>query len=115
MSLLQVIALLFCVALIALGQILFKYVSVLSVEANGSNVRVLAWAAVALAVYGAATIIWIYLLRLIPLTKAYPFMALSFVFVPLGAMVLFGERLNTTYALGLALIIAGVLIVSKSQ
>lgn len=115
MSLLQIAAVLLCVALIAVGQILFKYVGLLSVTTPGGwSVHVVMSALAAFAVYGTATLVWIYLLRTIPLTKAYPFMALSFVLVPLGAAVLFGERLNGAYTLGLVLIVAGVLIVSRA-
>jgi multidrug transporter EmrE-like cation transporter len=51
---------------------------------------------------------WMLLIQRIEVGYAYPFMALSFVLVPIGAMSLFGEPLPPTRVVGLALIIAGV-------
>ncbi len=42
------------------------------------------------------------------LSVAYPFMALSFILVPLGSAWLFGDRLTLGQLLGGALIVAGV-------
>jgi multidrug transporter EmrE-like cation transporter len=41
---------------------------------------------------------------------AYPFMALTFVLVPLGSMVLFGESLPAIQVPSLALIVVGVTV-----
>ena len=41
---------------------------------------------------------------------AYPFMALSFVLVPIGSTVLFGDSLSPIRLLGLGLIVAGVTV-----
>jgi drug/metabolite transporter (DMT)-like permease len=51
---------------------------------------------------------WMLALQRLELGFAYPFMALSFVFVPVGSMLLFGEPLPKVQMLALALIIAGV-------
>ena len=114
MSTIQICSVLFCVCLISLGQVLFKYVGMLSAaEPNGLNARAMAFGAVALGIYGLATLIWIYLLRSIPLSKAYPFMALSFVLVPLAAMVVFSEAVNAAYVAGLLLIISGIFVIAR--
>lgn len=114
MSAFQIWSVLFCVCLISLGQILFKYVGMLSAaEANGLNIRAIVFGAVALGIYGLATLVWIYLLRSIPLSKAYPFMALSFVLVPLAAVVFYAEAVNAAYVAGLVLIISGIFVIAR--
>ncbi|MGA3311023.1 MAG: hypothetical protein ABSD08_20780 [Xanthobacteraceae bacterium] len=63
--------------------------------------------------FGAAVLAgacWMLAIERLEVGYAYPFMALSFVFVPLGAMALFGEPLPAIQLLGLALIIAGVTV-----
>ena len=53
---------------------------------------------------------WMLAIEKLPVGYAYPFMALSFVLVPIGSMVLFGERVPPTQLLGLGLIVAGVTV-----
>ncbi len=63
--------------------------------------------------FGAAVLAaacWMLAIERLEVGYAYPIMALSFVFVPLGAMALFGEPLPAIQLLGLALIIAGVTV-----
>ena len=66
----------------------------------------------AFAIYGVGTVIWVYVLRSVPLTVAYPFMALTFCAVPLLAWGLLGETLSLRYAVGAALIVAGLVVVN---
>jgi multidrug transporter EmrE-like cation transporter len=51
---------------------------------------------------------WMLALQRLELGFAYPFMALSFVLVPIGSMLLFGEPLPKVQMLALVLIITGV-------
>lgn len=51
---------------------------------------------------------WMLAIERLEVGFAYPFMALSFVLVPVGSMLLFGEPLPKLQLLALALIIAGV-------
>lgn len=55
-----------------------------------------------------ASACWMLALQRLDIGLAYPFMALSFVLVPVGSMLLFGEPLPKLQLLALALIIAGV-------
>ena len=99
--------------MIAGGQVLFKLTSQRLSAAGAPFTHALIdpvfMAAVAL--YGTATVLWIYVLKAVPLSFAYSFMALSFVFVPLLAALFLGESLGLRTALGTACIIAGLLIV----
>lgn len=60
---------------------------------------------VAVALGGAC---WMLAIERLEVGFAYPFMALSFVLVPLGSMLLFGEAMPKLQWLALGLIIAGV-------
>jgi multidrug transporter EmrE-like cation transporter len=53
---------------------------------------------------------WMLAIERLQISYAYPFIALSFVFVPLGATALFGEPLPAVRLLGIALIIAGITV-----
>lgn len=108
---------LLCVVGIALGQVLFKMAAVtldvsapplLQLRAIFLNPVFLA----ALAIYLAATALWIWILRVVPLTIAYPFMALAFVAVPLLGAALLGEALNERIFAGTALIVAALYVIA---
>lgn len=99
--------------LMSSGQMLFK------IAADSGQSRPLpaalmnGWLAAALALYGGATLLWVYILRTTPLSVAYPFAALSFVIVPIGAWTFFGEVLSWRYAAGMLLIILGILLTTR--
>jgi len=99
--------------MIALGQVLFKQTSE-RLSASGKAFHSIAFDPLfilALIIYGSATLLWIYVLKHVPLAYAYSFMALTFVLVPLMAALWLGETITLKYALGAALIIAGLVIV----
>lgn len=102
-----------CVALIATGQLLFKLVGRMSLARGLGDTQVLIVGGLALCLYGVATIAWIYLLRSAELSKAYPWMALSFVLVALGSIFFFKESLSAAYWFGLMLIVAGVVLIGR--
>lgn len=110
---LRYVSLLGFTVLMASGQMLFK------VAADASTGKPLpaglfnGWLLAALGLYGAATLLWVMILRATPLSVAYPFAALSFVLVPLGAWALFGEALSWRYGLGMLLIIGGILLTTS--
>lgn len=109
----KILLTLLCVVAIAAGQVLFKRVS-LEIEAVGGwmHTRVVLLLLLACVVYGAATLLWIQLLRHAPLNQLYPFMALSFVLVPIASAWLFHEPVSVAYVIGTALIVAGVSVVT---
>lgn len=57
-----------------------------------------------------ASACWTLAIQRTSLGVAYPFMALTFFIVPIGSVLLFGERLSMLQIMGLALIVAGVTI-----
>jgi len=62
----------------------------------------------ALAAAFVAGVFWLLTVKRMELAYAYPFMALTFLLVPIGSNVLFGERLPALQIVGLALIVVGV-------
>jgi drug/metabolite transporter (DMT)-like permease len=115
MSLLNSTLALTCVLAICAGQLLFKRVSI-EIKAVGTwlDASVLIYAGLAFAIYAGATLLWIHVLRGVDLSRAYPFMALSFVVVPIASSWMYGDRLSTVYFVGVALICAGVVVISRS-
>lgn len=101
--------------MIAAGQVLFKLTSGTTGDFGVKGLAALMvnpLLLVALAIYGAGTIIWIFVLKAVPLTTGYSFMALTFCFVPVLASIFLGEALTLRYALGAALIIGGMVVIN---
>jgi drug/metabolite transporter (DMT)-like permease len=115
----QVIGLVTFAASMATGQVLFKLGAMKAPQVeNASGWISLIFQPVvltALCLYAASTFLWLWLLQRIPLTTAYPFAALAFLLVPFGGWLFFKEPLNGRYLLGVALILAGVVLTSASR
>jgi drug/metabolite transporter (DMT)-like permease len=71
------------------------------------------WVLAAFAAGFAAALCWMLALNKLPLSHAYPFMALSFVLVLLLSAAMFGESLNWPKAAGALLICLGVALGSQ--
>lgn len=110
----KLIALL-CVCGIAAGQVLFK-LGANALVANGGKLASTGGAVVAaaLALYGVTTLAWIWVLQRAELGKIYPLMALAFILVPIASHFLFGETFTWRYAVGCALLVAGIVLTSSS-
>lgn len=68
------------------------------------------WLLAALILYGVTTLLWVWILKHVPLHMAYPFMALAFFIVPMLGYFALGEPVNIKVLLGSLFIIAGVVI-----
>lgn len=100
-----------CVVGIACGQLMFKKGAVsLGAQAGVTAMLANGWVLVALAIYGAATLLWIHVLRTTPLSLAYPLFALTFVFVPLLSSLWLEEPLRASTLVGGAIILAGICV-----
>jgi len=64
------------------------------------------------ATLGVSTLIWVWVLRTLPLAIAYPFMALCFVIVPLLSYLVLGETVGLKFMMGTLLIVSGVVLIS---
>lgn len=116
MSLTNVFQLIGFSVLLSIGQLLFKQAA-LQVSDQTAMAAILKlafsptlWAALVL--YGSATIMWVLILRTVPLSLAYPFFALGFVLLPLFSWWLFGEKIGWSLVAGTCLIVCGVLVVT---
>ncbi|WP_438444919.1 EamA family transporter [Gorillibacterium sp. sgz5001074] len=64
-----------------------------------------------LAMYGVATVLWLYILSRVPLSMAYPIQSLAYILAVIGAYYIFGEPLNAAKIIGCVLILAGVSLI----
>jgi len=94
------------------GQVLFK----LSADRTKANAEQGFLGAVlgngyfyaAFILYCVLTVLWVWVLTRVPLSRAYPFVVLAFVFTPAFAYLIFGESLDLWYVLGLVLVLSGL-------
>jgi drug/metabolite transporter (DMT)-like permease len=108
------------VAVIACGQIIFKFAALQLqfdprqpwIEQFRINVVPVGWVLFALGLYLIATVAWIQALRNIPLSVAYMFNALAFIIVPFAGFILFGEQMPRYFLPSAAMIIGGIILVS---
>jgi drug/metabolite transporter (DMT)-like permease len=108
-----------CVALLAVGQVLFK-VAALAWRVDGWS-----WATLrsflsmpmlaALVIYAIATVAWVFVLRFVPLVAAYSIFSLAFIITPLFAHYALGEPLALRTLMGGAIIVVGVVVASTSS
>jgi len=68
---------------------------------------------IAVTLYAILTIIWIWLLRYIPLSRAYPFAALVFIFTPVLASFFFGDNISWVNGLGMFFIVCGLVLAGQ--
>ena len=113
MNKLQIIFIIITITLLSFGQVLFKlasekinfsYKSILTDLIINPNFLI------ALFVYGIATLLWLFVLKITPLKIAYPFAALAFIIVPVLSFFFFGEMLNWNTFVGALIILLGVYI-----
>ncbi|MEM9085228.1 MAG: EamA family transporter [Pseudomonadota bacterium] len=101
--------------MVGIGQILFKLASERITPDQTVLQRALEPMLVsAFGLYAALAVVWLLIVRELPLSAAYPFVALSFVFTPMLAWILLGEKLNFTYLIGILFICAGVVITQRA-
>lgn len=68
---------------------------------------------VGLVFYGLSSFLWLISLSRLPLSYMYPFTALLLVLVTFGSALLFSEPLNAWKFSGVAIIIAGLMVISR--
>ena len=105
--------------ILAAGQVLFKKVglTIAGLSLTGGLRRALCDPLLygALALYGFATLMWVWILSRVPLSQAYPWVAFGTVLVSLLGWCVFGERLEPTFWVGMMLILAGLLVIQYSN
>lgn len=109
------------VFLSAVAQLSFKY-GVTSVDLDKySNVLYKAWflltspyVLLGLILYGVGTVFWLFALKQLDLSLAYPFVGMSFLFVLIFSILFLNEPFSLHRLFGTLVIIAGIVILSKA-
>jgi drug/metabolite transporter (DMT)-like permease len=99
------------------GQVLFKVAALRFAGSAPLGDRVLGllqnWVfLLALALYLGLAVLWVWILSFTPLSRAYPFVALAFAITPVLASVLFTEPMTIRLAIGIAVILCGLILVT---
>ncbi len=63
--------------------------------------------------FGAASLLWMYIVKVFPFSTAYPLVSLSYVFGMLAAILLFHEEVSPVKWLGVVLIVLGCLLIAR--
>jgi multidrug transporter EmrE-like cation transporter len=66
-----------------------------------------------LILYFLLSVFWVWILTFTPISKAYPFVAVSFVGTALGGWLFFGEKLSAVNVFGLVLLAAGIVLATR--
>jgi drug/metabolite transporter (DMT)-like permease len=101
------------------GQLLFKLAALRAPEAAGGiGERLLGlvfniYFVAAVVLYAAYAVLWVWILTFIPLSRAYPFIALAFALTPLLSGLLFGDLISVRLLAGVLLILCGLFLVTS--
>jgi drug/metabolite transporter (DMT)-like permease len=117
MSASQVVLLFAYAAAMAGGQLLFKTAAMRGAGATALSERVAAvllngYFIVALVLYAALTVLWVWILTFTPLSRAYPFVALAFALTPALGILVFSEPASLRLAIGIVLILCGLYFIA---
>jgi drug/metabolite transporter (DMT)-like permease len=117
MSLLQLALLLLFVSIISGGQILFKIASSTlkfqySIQGAIFCIITNPFLIAGILLYGLSTIVWVIILQTMPLSRAYPFVALSMIIVPAIGILVFKEVFSLSLVIGGTLIVCGLLVIA---
>lgn len=109
------VAAILCVVGLAIGQILFK-ISATALSESGTffAIKPAATLFTAMCLYGITSVAWVWVLQKVELGRVYPLMALAFILVPLGSHLVFGERFQPQYFIGVAMIMIGIVVAVKA-
>jgi drug/metabolite transporter (DMT)-like permease len=117
LSLAQIALLSFYAVAMAVGQVAFKLAAVHMPSVGNLTERLVSlthnvFFLAALVLYGALTVLWVWILTFTPLSRAYVFTALAFAITPLAGGFLFGEPISVRLVVGIGLIVGGLLCVA---
>ena len=101
------------------GQVLFKMAALRAPAAAGGLSQQLlglvfnVYFVAAVVLYAGFAILWVWILTFIPLSRAYPFIALAFALTPLLGGLLFGDIISLRLLAGVLLILCGLFLVTS--
>jgi multidrug transporter EmrE-like cation transporter len=73
------------------------------------------WVLVGLGCFGLSAVVWLFVLSKIPLSSAYPFVALGIAITVVAGRYLFGEPISVAKLIGVAIILLGIGTVAVSS
>ena len=101
------------IALLVWGQILWKtgvnQIGIVGLN-NVMDLLISPYVWCGIAIYGLATLIWMFILSRANLSTVYPMQSLAYVFGLLAKIMLFGEKVTAAGWIGVLLIISGVFL-----
>lgn len=99
------------------GQLLLKRTSMTGGGPDAAIYRpfLSGWFVFGVACLGASSLLWVTVLKRLPLTLAHPLTAISFILVPVGSHLLWQESLPLTRVLGILVIISGICLVARGS
>ena len=117
LNLLQIVVLVTYSLGMAGGQILFKYAAIRSNPGLSLGERLFEliqnrYFLSALVIYAGLSVLWIWILTITPLSRAYPFVALAFIVKSLVGSLLFNEEITIRLVAGMTLIVCGLYLVA---
>ncbi|MDU6433244.1 MAG: 4-amino-4-deoxy-L-arabinose-phosphoundecaprenol flippase subunit ArnE [Pantoea sp.] len=75
--------------------------------------RLLMWIVLSLLLLGVAMLVWLWVLRLVPVSVAYPMLSINFVLVALAARLIWRESYTLQQWIGTLAIVAGVALIGS--
>ncbi len=93
------------------GQLSLKYAIHISSHNTKSSILFSRYFWIWFISYAIVTILWLFVLRTIPLSQAFPFLGLTYALVPLASQHFLKEKLVFSQWLGIVIIVAGVVLV----
>lgn len=113
-NIVNTLLLMLCMVTIAVGQLLFKHIGLairgLSLARAAALLAAQPQFYAALALYGAATLLWIWILGRVSLMQAYPWVGAAVIMVPLLSSHFFGEKAGALFWVGVVLIALGIVL-----
>ena len=73
------------------------------------------WVLAGLTCFGLSALFWLFVLSRIPVSTAYPFVALGIAITAVSGRFLLGEPISASKALGIVLVVLGVMTVGASS
>lgn len=68
-----------------------------------------------MAAYGVGVLLWLFVLSRVPVSFAYPFVALGIAITTLSGVLILGETMSRLSLAGIAIIVAGILVMALGR
>ena len=99
------------------GQLLLKRAAMVVGSSGGPVYRpfLSVWFMLGVACLGLSSVLWVTVLKKLPLTIAHPITGIVFILVPILSHVLWGEPLPPARIAGIGIVIAGICLVARAE